>query len=63
MQEAMEFSENLKYMGPTLNSLSLFSENLTKPKYTIENSGRFWNAYYFSYVRGYKTALTVGNNV
>ena len=30
--------EELKYMGPSLNSLSLFSENLRKSSYKNENS-------------------------
>ena len=29
----------LKYVGPSLNSLSRFSENLRKSLYKIENSG------------------------
>ena len=53
-------------MGPRLNSLSQFPENLRKSLYKIENSGTFKNcesfsAYYFSYVRGYKAALRGGN--
>ena len=53
-------------MGPRLNSLSQFPENLRKSLYKIESSETFKNcesfsAYYFSYVRGYKAALRGGN--
>ena len=58
----------LKFMGPSLNSLSRFFENLRKSSYKIENSGNLRNCeifftYYFFYVRGYKATLRGGNDL
>ena len=50
-------------MGPSLNSLSRFSENLRKSSYKIEEKNcEIFFTYYFSYVRDYKAVLRGGNN-
>ena len=50
--QSSQYEEN----GPSLNSLSRFSNNLRKSIYEIEKSHDLFN-YYFLCVRGYKSAL------